>query len=247
MRIPNKFNGYSADGIRLYNDPVTRAVVGAAVGVALKPNDPLKGAMLGATAGFAGGAALGVGGATGAAATGSAAAGTAGTAAGTTAMATQPALSYAGGNIANAANAASAANASNLAAMNSAGMSFAGASPSAINTANTVNTANMANSANAANSGLSFAGMSPNAASTAPSFMDKIGMAGKSAYENPMMTMQALNATQGLLTPEQQPPSAPTVPVQARNKLGAYDPIALLDPYKPSVIGGQQNQMISLI
>jgi hypothetical protein len=247
MRIPNKFNGYSADGIRLYNDPVTMAMVGAAAGAALKPNDPLKGAMLGATAGFTGGTALGVGAAGGAAAGGAAAgtAGTAGTAAavGKTAMATQPALSYAGGNIANAATMANTANAANLAAMNSAGMSFAGASPSAINAANTANTATMANSANAANSGLSFAGMSPNAASTAPSFMDKLGMAGKSAYENPMMTTQALNATQGLLAPEQMP-SAPAMPLQAGRGVKPYDPIALLDPYRQSVISNQQFSLI---
>jgi len=55
MRIPNKYNGYSADNIRLYYDPVTMALVGAAAGAALKPNDPLRGAMLGATVGFTGG------------------------------------------------------------------------------------------------------------------------------------------------------------------------------------------------
>ena len=231
-------------------DPVTLAMVGAAAGAALKPNDPLKGAMLGATAGFTGGTALGVGAAGAGAASGAAAgtAGAAGSTAANTALASQiaanPAASFAGGNILNTANAANAANTANLASMNAAGMSFAGASPSAVNAANT---ANMANSANAANSGLSFAGMSPNAASTAPSFMDKLGMAGKSAYENPMMTVQALNATQGLLTPDQQMASAPTVPVQARGQLRPFDPVALLDPYKPSVIGGQQNQPISLI
>ena len=31
MRIPNKYNGYSADGIRLYNDPVSAAVVANAM------------------------------------------------------------------------------------------------------------------------------------------------------------------------------------------------------------------------
>jgi hypothetical protein len=30
MRIPNKFNGYSRDGIRLYNDPATAAAIAAA-------------------------------------------------------------------------------------------------------------------------------------------------------------------------------------------------------------------------
>lgn len=201
-------------------DPVTLAMVGAAAGAAMKPKDPLRGAMLGATVGFTGGTALGAG-AAGSAAAGTTAAGTAGTAAGTagtSAALTQPALSYAGGNIANAANIANTANTANLAAMNSAGMSFAGMSPSAANAANVAN--------------------------TAPSFMDKLSMAGKSAYENPMMTAQALNATQGLLDPGQQPPSAPAVPVTARNKLGAYDPMASMDPYKQSVVGGQPISLI---
>jgi hypothetical protein len=52
-------------------DPVTLAMVGAAAGAALKPKDPLKGAMLGATVGFTGGTALGAG-AAGAAGTGAA-------------------------------------------------------------------------------------------------------------------------------------------------------------------------------
>jgi hypothetical protein len=211
-------------------DPVTLAMVGAAAGAALKPKNPLQGAMLGATAGFTGGTALGVGAAGSAAAGGAAAAGTAGAAGSTAAntalasqMAAQPALSYAGGNIANAANIANTANATNLAAMNAAGSSFAGRppiDPAMLNTTSAVN--------------------------TAPSFMDKLGMSGKNAIENPMMTAQALNATQGLLTPEQMP-SAPTVPIQARGQLRPFDPIALLDPYKPSVIGSQQSNQFSLI
>ena len=74
MRIPNKFNGYSKDGIRLYNDPITIAIVGASAGAMLTPKDPLKGAMLGAAAGFGGGALLGAG-AVGAGAAGAGAAG----------------------------------------------------------------------------------------------------------------------------------------------------------------------------
>jgi hypothetical protein len=239
MRIPNKFNGYSADNRRLYNDPVTMAMVGAAAGAALKPNDPLRGAMLGATVGFTGGTALGIGAvAPTAAATG--------TAAGTSAMAAQPALSYAGGNIANAANMANTANAANLAAMNAAGSSFAGVSPNAANAMNTANTANTINAANTSNAGMSFAGMSPSTVNTAPSFMDKLSMAGKSAYAHPGESLAALNATQGLLSPEQIA-SAPVVPIQARGQLRPFDPIALLDPYKPSVIGSQQSNQFSLI
>lgn len=190
-------------------DPVTLAMVGAAAGAAMKPNDPLKGAMLGATAGFTGGTALGVG-AAGAAGTAGTAAATGGASAANAAMAAQPALSYAGGNIANAA-----ASALPSAASNAAGLSFAGMSPSAANVAN-----------------------------TAPSFMDKLGMAGKSAYENPMMTAQALNATQGLLTPDQQPPSAPAMPLQAGRGVKPYDPMASMDPYKQSVVGGQPISLI---
>ena len=196
-------------------DPVTLAMVGAAAGAALKPKNPLQGAMLGATAGFTGGTALGIGaaGAAGTAAGTAGAAGAAGTAANTALagqMAAQPALSYAGGNIANAA-----ASALPSAASNAAGLSFAGMSPGAANVAN-----------------------------TAPSFMDKIGMAGKSAYENPMMTAQALNATQGLLTPEQQPPSAPAMPLQAGRGVKPYDPMAAMDPYRQSVLGGQPISLI---
>lgn len=224
-------------------DPVTLAMVGAAAGAAMKPKDPLRGAMLGATVGFTGGTALGAG-AAGSAAAGTAA-GTAGTAtAGTSAALTQPALSYAGGNIANAANIANTANTANLAAMNSAGMSFAGMSPSAANAMNTANTANTINAANTSNAGLSFAGMSPNAVNAAPSFMDKLGMAGKSAYAHPGESLAALNATQGLLTPEQPSASAPVVPVTAKKQLGAYDPMAMMDPYKQSVVGGQPISLI---
>jgi len=61
-------------------DPVTLAMVGAAAGAAMKPKDPLKGAMLGATVGFTGGTALGaagVGASTAAAGTGIGASGAA--------------------------------------------------------------------------------------------------------------------------------------------------------------------------
>jgi hypothetical protein len=71
-------------------------------------------------------------------------------------------------------------------------------------------------------------------------------MAGQSAYENPMMTASALNATQGLLTPEQMPqmPSAPAMPLQAGRGVKPYDPMASLDPYRQSVIGGQPISLI---
>jgi hypothetical protein len=105
----------------------------------------------------------------------------------------------------------------------------------------------VATNANAA--GLSFAGRSAmdptmlNVTNAAPSFAEKIGMAGKSAYENPMMTAQALSATNSLLTPEQMP-SAPSVPIQARGQLRPFNPMESMDPYRQSVIS---NQPISLL
>jgi hypothetical protein len=192
--------------------PQLLAAAGAGIGALSKPRNPLQGALLGGIAGYSGGTALGFG--APAATTASAATTAAGTSAANTALASQmvaqPALSYAGGNIANAA-------ASTLpsAASNAAGLSFAGMSPGAANVAN-----------------------------TAPSFMDKIGMAGKSAYENPMMTSQALGATQGLLTPEQMPSPAPAMPLQAGRGVKPYDPMASLDPYKQSVVGGQPISLI---
>ena len=159
-------------------NPITLSMIGAVGGAALKPNNPLQGALLGATAGYTGGTALGIG--APAAATGTAV----GDAALASQVASQPAMSYAGGNIANAAT-------SNL------------------------------------------------------SFMDKLGMAGKSAYENPMMTSQALGATTSLLSPEQsQMPSAPAMPLQAGRGVKPYDPMASMDPYKQSVVGGQPISLI---
>jgi hypothetical protein len=68
-------------------DPITLAMVGAAAGAALKPKNPLQGAMLGAATGFTGGAALGAGaGVAGAGAAGGLAGGTGLTAAGGTGL-----------------------------------------------------------------------------------------------------------------------------------------------------------------
>jgi hypothetical protein len=186
-------------------DPVTLAMVGAAAGAALKPNNPLQGAMLGATAGFTGGTALGVGGAAAAAGGG-----------------TGLALGSGGATGLTAANTA-------------AGYGLGGAATGGIGL-----------TAPAATAGYSLAAPAAASAAMAPTLMERLGMMGQSAYENPMMTGQALSATQGLLTPEQQPQiqSAPAVPVQARNKLGAYDPMSLMDPYRQSVIGGQPISLI---
>lgn len=88
MLIPNKFNGYSRDGIRRYNvgGGVGEAMLlGAAMGggsAAITGGDPLKGALLG---GLTGGAGAGIGGAlSGATAGTEAALATAGTEAATT-------------------------------------------------------------------------------------------------------------------------------------------------------------------
>ena len=186
-------------------DPVTLAMVGAAAGAALKPKNPLQGAMLGATAGFTGGTALGIGAAGGAAAGGAAGTGLA--------------LGSGGATGLTAANTAT-------------GYGLGGAATGGIGL-----------TAPAATAGYGLAAPVATSAAMAPSLIDRFGMAGKSAYENPMMTAQALNATQGLLTPEEQPPSAPAVPVQ-KGQLRDYNPMASMDPYRQSVIGGQPISLI---
>ena len=195
--------------------------VGAVAGALMKPNNPLQGALLGAAAGYTGGQALGITGATTAA---SAAAPIASTVpAANTALATQiaanPAASYAGGNILNAANAANTANTANLASMNAAGMSFGGRSP--------VDAAML------------------NTTSATPSLLDKAGMYAKSAYENPVATGQTFGYANSLLQPDQQMASAPVVPIQTGRGVKEFNPIAAMDPYRPSVIGS--NQPISLL
>jgi hypothetical protein len=289
MRIPNKFNGYSADNRRLYNDPITMAMVGAAAGAALKPNDPLRGAMLGATVGFTGGTALGIGAGT----TAAGAAGSGLTASGSALGGSLGSSAAAGTSATLGANAANAAKLgiettglSTGVGSASAGTMGAGTglsiAPTTIGSASNVSSIASAKSAADAASAASTApewfglnamtktpgGLSVAPASTsltapvgqaanysltasptvAPGFNytipERFGMAGKSAYENPMMTVQALNATQGLLDPGQQPPSAPAVPIQARGQLKPYDAMALMNPYKESVIS---NQPISLL
>ena len=184
--------------------PLLIPAAGAVAGALLKPNNPLQGALLGAAAGYTGGQALGL---TGAVAPAASAVSNPLLNSQIAAQAAQPAMSYAGGNIANAA------------------------------------ASTLPNSA----AGLSFAGMSPgtaNVANATPSFMDKFSMMGKSAYENPMMTSQALSATTSLLSPDQsQMPSAPTVPI-TKGQLKDYNPMASMDPYKQSVIGSPQISLI---
>lgn len=193
--------------------PQLLAAGGAAIGALSKPRNPLQGALLGGIAGYSGGQALGFGATAPAAATGATTA--AGTSAELNALAAatkaQPAVSFAGGNIANAANMSNVANSS------AAGLSFGGRSPLDPAMLNTTN--------------------------AAPSFFDKVAMSGKNAYENPMMTATALNATNSLLQPEQIS-QAPAMPLQAGRGVKPFDYAASMDPYKPSVIGSPQISLI---
>jgi hypothetical protein len=183
-------------------DPITLGAIGALGGAALKPNNPLQGAMLGGMAGFTGGTALGVGGAT----------------------------TAAGGGTGLTMGAGS----TGLGAANTAtGYGLGGSAMGGVGL-----------TAPAATTGYSLAAPVATSAAMAPSFAERLGMAGKSAYENPLMTGQALSSTQGLLTPEQMPSPAPAMPLQAGRGVKPYDPMASLDPYRQSVVGGQPISLI---
>jgi hypothetical protein len=118
--------------------------------------------------------------------------------------------------------------------------SYAGGNIAAANAPNLVS-----NSA----AGLSFGGRSPldpamlNVTNAAPSFAEKIGIAGKNAIENPMQSFTALNATNSLLQPEQMS-QAPAMPLQAGRGVKPFDYAASMDPYKPSVIGSPQISLL---
>jgi hypothetical protein len=209
--------------------PLLIPAIGAAAGALMKPSNPLQGALLGAAAGYTGGQALGITGATTAASAATPVASAVTPAASASnALASQiasnRAASYAGQNILNAANAANTAGATNLAAMNAAGMSYGGRLPIDPTTINTTSAVN-----------------------TTPSLLDQAGMYAKSAYENPVATGQTFGYANSLLQPDQQMASAPVVPVTARGQLKPFDPVAAMDPYKPSVIGSQQSNQFSLI
>jgi hypothetical protein len=199
-------------------DPITLAAIGAVGGAALKPSNPLQGAMLGGIAGFTGGTALGVG-----------AAGSAGTAGSGLAMGSGGATGLTAG-----VNAGTNAGIG-LGTGTTAGLS---AVPSVTPLASAVPGASYSLAAAPTMGNYSLVAPSAVSSVPAPSFMDKIAMSGKSAYENPMMTASALNATNSLLQPEQMPQSAP-VPLQAGRGVKPYDFVAAMDPYRQSVIGGQ--------
>jgi len=189
------------------------AAAGAGIGALSKPRNPLQGALLGGIAGYSGGTALGLGAPTAAV-----------TPVATTAAGTSAEL-----------NALAAATKAQPALSYGANNLLA---PAAMD-ANTINSA----------AGLSFGGRSPidptmlNATNAAPSFAEKIGIAGKSAYAHPGESLTALSATNSLLQPEPLQQSAP-VNVQAGRGVKPFNPMESMDPYRQSVIS---NQPISLI
>jgi hypothetical protein len=234
--------------------PFLPMIIGAVAGAALKPNDPLRGAMLGATIGFTGGTALGIGAGTTAAAgsgltgsgvalggtgTGTAlTANTVGGVAGSTGLGTGSATAL------NAGTGGLSASGAVNAGTNLYGLGGTTAGLSAVPyaaPAPTIGNYSLSSAPTATN--YSLVAPSPVTSPPTPTFMDQLSMSGKSAYENPMMTMQALNATQGLLSPEQIA-SAPAVPIQARGQLKPFNPMESMDPYRQSVIS---NQPISLL
>jgi hypothetical protein len=212
-------------------NPITLAMIGAAGGAALKPNNPLQGALLGATAGFTGGTALGIG--APAAASGGGLTMGAGGVTGLT-SGTGAALN-AGANTANAG-------------LYSLGGTTAGLSAVPATAPLTSAVPGASYSLAAAPSVANYSLVAPSAVTSVPtpSFMDKVGLSAKSSFENPGQSLAALSATQGLLTPEQQQQiaAAPAMPIQRGPGLKPFDPMAALDPYKQSVIGSPQISLL---
>lgn len=202
--------------------PQLLAAAGAGLGALSKPRNPLQGALLGGIAGYTGGTALGLGAPTAASGGG---------------------LSMGSSGV---TGLTSGINAGTNAGIGLGTGTTAGltAAPAVTPLASAVPGASY--SLAAAPTMGNYSLVAPSAVTSAPSvsFMDKVAMSGKNAYENPMMTASALNATNSLLQPEQMPQSAP-VPLQAGRGVKPYDFVAAMDPYRPSVIGG--NQPISLL
>lgn len=206
--------------------PQLLAAAGAGLGALSKPRNPLQGALLGGIAGYTGGTALGLGAPTAASGGGltMGASGVTGLTSGT------GAALNAGANTANAG----------LYGLGGTGTT-AGLSAVPATAANTIGNYSLA-----ANAPVNYSLVAPSAVTSAPStsFMDKISMSGKNAYENPLMTAQALGATNSLLQPEPMN-QAPAMQLQAGRGVKPYDFVAAMDPYRPSVVGG--NQQISLL
>jgi len=193
--------------------PQALAAIGALGGAALKPNNPLQGALLGGIAGYTGGSLYG---ASQVAAPGVASAVTPTQSA---LLGTQPAVS---------------------AASNQSIGALLGTQP----------TVTAASAAPVSGSTQALLGTQPMVNAVSPSAVG-IGTGGfegmkKFAYENPGLMMTGLSSTKELLTPEQMPQmsAAPAMPVQRGPGLKPYDPMAALNPYQQSVIGGQPISLI---
>lgn len=208
-------------------DPVTLAMVGAAAGAALKPKDPLKGAMLGATVGFTGGTALGAGAAaSGTAATGLGAGGTALPGV----MGAVPTMGTAG-----------AAGATGIGSGGAAIPGIMGTGSSGVAGSTLGSGFSAVGMPNIATPALSTGSMAApglaGTASTAPTFSQQLSGAGTFLKENPMYALQGMNATQGLLQQEQMP-QAPQGQVQRGQPMAPVNFASLLNPqqYKPQPI-----------
>jgi hypothetical protein len=222
-------------------NPITLSMIGAAGGAALKPNNPLQGALLGATAGYTGGTALGVG--APAAASGGGLTMGAGGVTGLT-SGTGAALN-AGANTANA-GLYGLGGTGTTAGLSAVPASTALIDPVAMGQREALIGGNYSLSSSAAAPSMAnYSLVAPSAVTSAPSksFMDSISMSGKNAYENPMMAGSALIATQGLLTPEQMN-QAPAMPLQAGRGVKPYDFVAAMNPYQESVISSPQISLL---
>ena len=202
--------------------PLLIPAIGAAAGALMKPNNPLQGALLGGIAGYTGGTALGLGAPTAASGGG---------------------LTMGAGGV---TGLTSGINAGTNAGIGLGTGTTAGltAAPAVTPLASAVPgaTYSLAAAPNMGNYSL----VAPSAVTSAPStsLLDKVAMSGKNAYENPLMTAQAVGAANSLLQPEPMN-QAPAMQLQAGRGVKPYDFVAAMDPYRPSVIGG--NQPISLL
>ena len=222
--------------------PQFLAAAGAGLGALSKPRNPLQGALLGGIAGYTGGTALGLGAPTAASGGGltMGAKGVTGLTSGT------GAALNAGANTANA-GLYSLGGTGTTAGLSAVPASTALIDPVAMGQREALIGGNYSlSSAASAPSVANYSLVAPSAVTSAPStsLLDKVAMSGKNAYENPLMTAQALKATNDLMQPEPMN-QAPSMPLQAGRGVKPYDFVAAMDPYRPSVIGS--NQPISLI
>lgn len=192
--------------------PQALAAIGALGGAALKPNNPLQGALLGGIAGYTGGSLYG---ASQVAAPGVASAVTPAQGA---LLGTQPVVSASQPSIGALLGTQPTVASATAAPVSGATQALLGTQP-------------MVNAASTSGVGIGTGGFE--------------GMK-KFAYENPGLMMTGLSSTKELLTPEQMPQmsAAPAMPVQKGPGLKPYDPMAALNPYQQSVIGGQPISLI---